>query len=101
MAGRPLEETALAAGIAKANEIRRTLADLRQLVFTADPCPLPALEMMLDCGADPNGGYALFAAVGVAAQFDLRGYRLAGLVDPDHADRAGFHLLQRHINVNL
>ena len=43
----PLDEAALARGIHKANEIRRVLAELRRLVFTADLCPLPALEMMI------------------------------------------------------
>ena len=28
-------------------EVRRLLGELRQLCFTADPCPLPALEMLI------------------------------------------------------
>ncbi len=47
VAGRPLDDAALAAGIDKANEIRRVLAELRRQVFTAPRCPLPALEMMI------------------------------------------------------
>ena len=46
-AGRTLDDAALAAGIRKANEVRGVLAELRKLVFTADPCPMPALEMMI------------------------------------------------------
>ena len=47
VAGRPLDDAALTAGIRKANEVRHVLAELRRLVFTADLCPLPALEMMI------------------------------------------------------
>jgi benzoyl-CoA reductase/2-hydroxyglutaryl-CoA dehydratase subunit BcrC/BadD/HgdB len=46
-AQRPLGDEQLAEGIARANQVRRRLADLRQLCFTADPCPLPALEMLI------------------------------------------------------
>ena len=42
-----LSDERLAAGIARANQVRRLLAELRQLCFTADPCPLPALEMLI------------------------------------------------------
>ena len=31
----------------RANQVRRRLAELRQLCFTADPCPLPALELLI------------------------------------------------------
>lgn len=47
VAGQPLDDAALTVGIGKANEIRHVLAELRRLVFTADLCPLPALEMMI------------------------------------------------------
>jgi benzoyl-CoA reductase/2-hydroxyglutaryl-CoA dehydratase subunit BcrC/BadD/HgdB len=46
-AEQPLDDRRLAEGIARANRVRRLLADLRQLCFTADPCPLPALEMLI------------------------------------------------------
>jgi benzoyl-CoA reductase/2-hydroxyglutaryl-CoA dehydratase subunit BcrC/BadD/HgdB len=46
-AGQPLDDRRLAEGIARANRVRRLLADLRQLCFTTDPCPLPALEMLI------------------------------------------------------
>jgi benzoyl-CoA reductase/2-hydroxyglutaryl-CoA dehydratase subunit BcrC/BadD/HgdB len=47
LAGRSLDDEALARGIAKANKVRRLLARLRHLAFTATPCPMPALEMLL------------------------------------------------------
>ncbi len=42
-----LTDRLLAEGIARANRVRRLLAELRQLVFTAAVCPLPALEMLI------------------------------------------------------
>jgi len=47
LAGGRLDEAALAAGIPAANRVRRLLAELRSLVFTAALCPLPALEMLI------------------------------------------------------
>lgn len=47
LAGRPLDDTLLARGIAKANCVRRLLARLRHLAFTAPLCPMPALEMLV------------------------------------------------------
>jgi len=47
LAGQPLDEPALAAGIRAANRVRRQLAELRRLVFTAEHCPLPALELLI------------------------------------------------------
>lgn len=46
-AGESLEDAALAAGIAAANRVRRTLSELRRLAYTADPCSMPALEMLI------------------------------------------------------
>jgi benzoyl-CoA reductase/2-hydroxyglutaryl-CoA dehydratase subunit BcrC/BadD/HgdB len=46
-AGSRLDETKLSAGINKANQVRKTLAELRRLAFTAEPCPIPALEMLI------------------------------------------------------
>jgi benzoyl-CoA reductase/2-hydroxyglutaryl-CoA dehydratase subunit BcrC/BadD/HgdB len=46
-AGRSLDDRALAKGIAKANGVRRLLARLRHLAFTAPLCPMPALEMLI------------------------------------------------------
>jgi benzoyl-CoA reductase/2-hydroxyglutaryl-CoA dehydratase subunit BcrC/BadD/HgdB len=46
-AGQPLSDRQLADGIRRANEVRRRLAELRRLVFTTTPCPLPALEMLV------------------------------------------------------
>ncbi len=45
--GSPLSDAALAAGIRRANRVRRLLAELRELVFAAAPAPLPALEMLI------------------------------------------------------
>jgi len=47
LAGENLDERKLAAGIKKANQVRRYLAELRQLAFTAELCPMPALEMLI------------------------------------------------------
>jgi benzoyl-CoA reductase/2-hydroxyglutaryl-CoA dehydratase subunit BcrC/BadD/HgdB len=46
-AGRALDDATLAAGIGKANGVRRVLSELRRTVFTAAECPLPALEMLI------------------------------------------------------
>jgi benzoyl-CoA reductase/2-hydroxyglutaryl-CoA dehydratase subunit BcrC/BadD/HgdB len=47
LAGRALDDKALARGIVKANRVRELLARLRNAVFTATPCPMPALEMLI------------------------------------------------------
>ena len=47
LTGGRLDDAALAAGIGKANETRRILDELRQVVFTAEACPMPALEMLI------------------------------------------------------
>jgi len=47
LAGQRLDDKKLSAGIGKANEVRRYLAELRQVTFTAKVCPLPALEMLI------------------------------------------------------
>jgi len=46
-AGEQLDEKKLSAGIKEANQVRRYLAELRHLAFTAELCPLPALEMLI------------------------------------------------------
>jgi benzoyl-CoA reductase/2-hydroxyglutaryl-CoA dehydratase subunit BcrC/BadD/HgdB len=46
-AGQHLSDAKLSAGIRKANQVRRLLAELRRLVFTARLCPMPALEMLV------------------------------------------------------
>ena len=45
--GQTLTHERLQAGIGRANRVRRLLGQLRQLAYTADPCPLPALEMLI------------------------------------------------------
>jgi benzoyl-CoA reductase/2-hydroxyglutaryl-CoA dehydratase subunit BcrC/BadD/HgdB len=47
LAGAPLDDAALRGGIRVANQVRRTLAALRHLAFTAPRCPLPALELLI------------------------------------------------------
>jgi benzoyl-CoA reductase/2-hydroxyglutaryl-CoA dehydratase subunit BcrC/BadD/HgdB len=47
LAGEKLNEQKLSTGIQKANQVRRLLAELRRLAFTAERCPLPALEMLI------------------------------------------------------
>ena len=47
LAEQKLNEKKLSAGIKKANQVRRLLAELRQIVFTAPLCPLPALEELI------------------------------------------------------
>jgi len=47
LAGARLGDDELAAGIREANRIRAVLDELRRLAYTADPCPMPALEMLI------------------------------------------------------
>jgi benzoyl-CoA reductase/2-hydroxyglutaryl-CoA dehydratase subunit BcrC/BadD/HgdB len=47
LAGLPLGDAELADGIREANRVRALLADLRRLAYTAAPCPMPALEMLI------------------------------------------------------
>ena len=47
LAGSLLDDARIAAGIRKANRVRSLLAELRRLTFTADRCPMPALEMLV------------------------------------------------------
>ncbi len=47
LAGSQLDEERLSAGIQEANRVRRYLDELRNLVFTAEQCPVPALEMLI------------------------------------------------------
>ena len=47
LAGKKLDSSMLRSGIDRANNIREVLDRLRYLVFTADVCPLPALEMLI------------------------------------------------------
>jgi len=47
LAGQRLDDRMLARGIKKANQVRRLLGELRQLAYRAEPCPLPALEMLV------------------------------------------------------
>jgi benzoyl-CoA reductase/2-hydroxyglutaryl-CoA dehydratase subunit BcrC/BadD/HgdB len=47
LAGEPLSVEKLRAGIGRANMFRRLLNELRTLVYTASPCPMGALEMLI------------------------------------------------------
>ena len=42
-----LDDAMLRAGIRRANQVRRLLGELRALTFTAEACPLPALELLV------------------------------------------------------
>jgi len=46
-AGEKLDADKLSAGIKEANQVRTYLAELRRLAFTAELCPVPALEMLI------------------------------------------------------
>jgi benzoyl-CoA reductase/2-hydroxyglutaryl-CoA dehydratase subunit BcrC/BadD/HgdB len=46
-AGQKLNDESLSVGIKKANKVRKLLAKLRDTTFTAEICPLPALEMLI------------------------------------------------------
>ena len=45
--GERLENTHIEAGIRTANQVRKCLDELRYLTYTAELCPLPALEMLV------------------------------------------------------
>lgn len=47
LVGKSVDDAQLAAGIRKANQVRRQLAELRELCFTARLTPLPALEELI------------------------------------------------------
>jgi benzoyl-CoA reductase/2-hydroxyglutaryl-CoA dehydratase subunit BcrC/BadD/HgdB len=47
LAGLSLGDAELAAGIREANKVRALLEDLRRVAYTAEPCPMPALEMLI------------------------------------------------------
>jgi len=47
LAGKTLDDDCLAAGIRTANQVRRLLAALREIVYSAPAAPLPALEMLV------------------------------------------------------
>jgi benzoyl-CoA reductase/2-hydroxyglutaryl-CoA dehydratase subunit BcrC/BadD/HgdB len=46
-AGQTLSAARLRHGIVRANRVRQLLGELRRLAYAADPCPLPALEMLI------------------------------------------------------
>jgi benzoyl-CoA reductase/2-hydroxyglutaryl-CoA dehydratase subunit BcrC/BadD/HgdB len=46
-AGERLTDERLGAGVFRANRVRGVLAELRTMAYLADPCPVPALEMLL------------------------------------------------------
>jgi benzoyl-CoA reductase/2-hydroxyglutaryl-CoA dehydratase subunit BcrC/BadD/HgdB len=47
LAGQKLDEQRLCEGIRKANVVRKCLTELRDTVFGAEVCPMPALEMLI------------------------------------------------------
>jgi len=47
LAGHQISESDLADSIEKTNRFRHSLAELRRLTFTAELCPMPALELLI------------------------------------------------------
>jgi benzoyl-CoA reductase/2-hydroxyglutaryl-CoA dehydratase subunit BcrC/BadD/HgdB len=47
LTGQTLDDAKLSRAIARANHVRRVLCELSRLAYTADPCPLPALELLI------------------------------------------------------
>lgn len=47
LSGHSLDDDTLAAGIREANRVRAILNELRELAYTCEPCPMPALEMLI------------------------------------------------------
>jgi hypothetical protein len=47
LSGASLDDEALREGVLAANQVRRVLAELRDLAYGAEPAPLPALEMLI------------------------------------------------------
>ena len=47
LTGNKLDSHVLAAGIEAANRVRSVLRELRELAYTAEPCPMGALEMLI------------------------------------------------------
>jgi benzoyl-CoA reductase/2-hydroxyglutaryl-CoA dehydratase subunit BcrC/BadD/HgdB len=47
LAGERLDDEALSRGIKAANHVRCKLGELRRLAFTAEVCPIPALELLI------------------------------------------------------
>ncbi|MBI4860914.1 MAG: 2-hydroxyacyl-CoA dehydratase [Candidatus Riflebacteria bacterium] len=45
--GQRLADERLLAGIVRANRVRAVLGELRRIVYGTDPCPMPALEMLV------------------------------------------------------
>ena len=69
--GQTLDEPALRAGMARANEVRALLGRLREGVYAAPVCPLPALEMLI----------AEMLAIHFCSDLDETRAVLRGLVD--------------------
>jgi benzoyl-CoA reductase/2-hydroxyglutaryl-CoA dehydratase subunit BcrC/BadD/HgdB len=47
LAGTSLDDEALSLGIRAANKVRKALEEIRRLAFTAEVCPMPALELQI------------------------------------------------------
>lgn len=89
VSGHPLDEAALQAGIRSANRARSLLNRLREAVFTAPACPLPALEMLIAemliihyC-SDLDETLAVFE--GLLAEVERRVASSTAVLDPDAA----------------
>lgn len=89
LAGRPLDAAALADGIRAANTVRARLRRLRDLVFRATPCPLPALELlvaeMLAIHFCSDRGETLAVLEDLIAEVQIRITRNQGVLGADAA----------------
>ncbi len=90
LSGARLTDAMLSQGIAAANRVRACLSRLRKLAYTANPCPMPALEMlvaeMLAIHFCSDRGEALAVLAGMLAEVERRVEAGVG-VSPRHAAR--------------
>lgn len=88
-AGAPLDTQSLHDSIRRANRFRRLLHELRTSVYTADPCPLGALEMlvaeMLALHYCSDYDEAVFVIEGLLTEVRTRIGSRTGILAPDAA----------------
>jgi benzoyl-CoA reductase/2-hydroxyglutaryl-CoA dehydratase subunit BcrC/BadD/HgdB len=88
-AGTPLDWQALRDSIRRANRFRRLLSDLRTSVYTANPCPMGAIEMliaeMLALHYCSDYEEAVFVIENLLAEVRMRIQDRTGVLPPDAA----------------
>lgn len=86
-AGERLTDQRLAESIANANRVRSAVTELRRRVFLADPCPMPALEMliaeMLAIHFCSDHNETLSVLADLTAEVNRRIHSVAGVLAPD------------------